>query len=231
MNNLNFKDIVAKVKGLPTKTKNIIFLLIGIFIFLAAYMLGFQKIQEKTAVVQEEAGKQSAYVAELKNYFNNIQTYEKGIQESKDYINDTLSHLPRGISTEEVLMYVKKANEAVNADFKSISLKDPSPVRDFACVVEDKSVQMSGYQVDTNFSTEMTYPQFKDFLDYIYEGTEDITFIDTVSLVYNPESATLSTTCNISQYYVTYEGAEYVPESVPGVNIGTSNPFGTGGNS
>ena len=230
MNNLNFKDLVAKVKGLPTRTKNIIFLIIGIFVFIISYTMGFQKIQEKTAAVQAEVETQSSYVKELKDYQANLPVYEKGIQESKDFINENLSHLPAGISTEEMLMYIKEANEAVNANLANVSIKDPVSIGEFSCVAGDKGVQMTGMQVDASFSTEMRYKEFKDLLDYIY-ATNEITILDDVSLSFNPESATLATDCDISKFYVTYDGSEYIPAQLPDVKTGNENPFGTGSNS
>ncbi len=231
MNQLNFKDIVAKVKGLPTKTKNIILLVIGLAIFLLAYTMGFQKIQEKTSAVQTEVDKQSAYVHELKDYYNNLQTYEKGIQESRDSVNTNLSHLPRGIETEDFVEYIKTAMEKMNGDLKSVSVGTPSLVVQFPSVADDKSVQMDGQQVSASFNADMRYPDFKNFLDYVYEDTSEMTYIGDVSVVFNPESAMLSTLCEISKLYVTYDGSVYVPADIPDVPKGTSNPFGTGSNS
>ena len=73
MKNMTFKDLIAKFKALPVKTRNLIFVILGIAIFLCSYMLGYQKLQEKTAALNEEIGTQSAYVTELKGYYDNIQ--------------------------------------------------------------------------------------------------------------------------------------------------------------
>ena len=48
MKNMTFKDLIAKFKALPVKTRNLIFVILGIAIFLCSYMLGYQKLQEKT---------------------------------------------------------------------------------------------------------------------------------------------------------------------------------------
>jgi hypothetical protein len=227
MNQLNFKDIVAKIKGLPTKTKNILLLVIGIAIFLGAYTLGFQKIQEKTAAVQTECGKQSAYVNELKNYYNNIGTYEKGIEESQTTIDGILVTLPRGIKTEDFLMYIKTMNEDLGTRLKSTHFNADSFLGEFPCVVDGKSVTIQSYRSGATFTSDMTYAQFKESLKYLYEQTKQITFLEKVGLTYDSENALLQTNYEISKYYITYEGGEYVFVPVPDTSLGVGDPFGT----
>ena len=227
MNNLNFKDIIAKIKALPTKTKNIILLILGIVIFIAAYMLGFQKIQEKTAAVQEEVNTQAAYVNELKNYYNNIQTYEKGIEEAKDDIEANVVKFPAGINTEDMLMYVKILNETIGGNFQNISFEDSSFLGEFSCVINEKSVTVQPMHTGASFQTYMTYAQVKETLKYIYEQTPELTILNSVSLNYNAENAFLDCKFDISKFYITYDGSEYVPVPVPDVELGVADPFGT----
>lgn len=228
MNGLNFKDLIGKYKTLPNKTKNLIFVVLGIAIFLAAYMLGFQKLQLATAEVQTEVDKQADYVAVLKDYHTNIDTYKKGIEDSKNSINKNLDTLPLGIATEDFLMYVKIMNETVGGNLQSINFEDSSYIGEFPCVVEGKSVSMQALRSGVSFESYMNYGQVKDMLNYIYEKTPQITFVDSVSLTYDGESAELDTVFDISKYYVTYDGGEYVPVPVPDVQLGVNDPFRTG---
>ncbi|MBR0112186.1 MAG: hypothetical protein IJM02_00395 [Clostridia bacterium] len=230
MNDLNFKDLIAKAKGLPTKTKNIILLIVGIAIFLLAYTMGFQKIQEKTAVIQEEVGKQSVYVNELKGYHDNIQTYEKGIEDSKNTIDGILVTLPRGINSEDFLMYIKTMNEDLGSNLKSVHIDADSFLGEFPCIAEDKSVTIQSFRSGASFSADMTYAQFKDSLKYIYDNTNQITFVESVGLTYDSENAKLQTSFKISKYYITYDGSKYVFVPVPDVALGNSDPFGTASN-
>jgi len=227
MNNLNFKDLVAKVKGLPTRTKNIILLIIGIFIFILTYTMGFQKIQEKTAAVQAEVDSQASYVSILKDYHNNLQTYENGIAADKDSINLNLSHLPRGIKTEDFLMYIKTMNEKLGCSLESVSFEDDSYIGEFACVVDDKNVTAQSMHSGAKFTNYLTYAQVKNLLKYVYEETPELTFVDSVSLTYDSEIALLQGDIALSKFYITYEESQYVPVPVPDVSLGVGDPFGT----
>ncbi len=228
MKNMTFKDLIAKFKALPVKTRNLIFVILGIAIFLCSYMLGYQKFQEKTAALNEEIGTQSAYVTKLKDYYNNIQTYEKGIADSKQAINENISHLPFDIKSEDFLLYVKTMNEDLNADFKSITFEPDTLIGEFGCTINDKNVNCTAMRSGVSFTSSMTYAQFKDMLQYIYNETNQITFVDTVSLNYDSENARLETNVQLSKFYITYEGAEYVPVPVADIPQGSQDPFNTG---
>ena len=228
MKNMNFKDLIAKFKALPVKTRNLIFVILGIAIFLCSYMLGYQKLQEKTAALNEEIGTQSAYVTELKGYYDNIQIYEKGIADSKQAINENISHLPFDIKSEDFLLYVKTMNEDLNADFKSITFEPDTLIGEFGCTINDKNVKCTAMRSGVKFTSSMNYTQFKDMLQYIYNETNQVTFVDTVSLNYDSENARLETNVELSKFYITYEGAEYTTVPVADVPQGSQDPFNTG---
>lgn len=228
MNGLNFKDLIGKYKALPNKTKNLIFVVLGIAIFLAAYMLGFQKLQEATAEVQTEVDKQADYVAVLKDYHTNIDTYKKGIEDSKNSVNANLDRLPRGIKSEDLLMYVKIMNEDLGTNLNSVHIDQDSFIGEFPCVVEGKSVSVQAMRSGASFSSDANYGQVKDSLKYIYEQTKQITFLEGLALTYDSENALLTADYEISKYYITYDGSEYVPVPVPDVQLGVGDPFGTG---
>lgn len=226
MKDLNFKDLAAKYKALPAKTKNLIMVILGIAIFLGAYMLGFTKLQESTTALQEEIGTQSAKVAELKGYYDSLDVYKKGIDEDKQAINKNLSKLPFGIKSEDYLMYVKTMNEDIGAKLSNISFEADNFIGEFGCQINDQNVTASAMSSSVSFSSRMNYKQFKEMLQYIYDDTRKVTFIDTVSITFDSTEVILDTTFGITKYYIEYEGCDYVPVPVPNVATGTSDPFG-----
>lgn len=227
MKDLNFKDLLAKYKALPAKTKNLIMVILGIAIFIGAYMLGFQKLQTSTAEIQTQIDEQSIKVSELKGYYDNLKTYENGIDESKKSINASLSTLPFGIKTEDTLMYVKTMNEKVGSNMESISFDADEFIGEFGCVINDQNVTANAMRTGATYNATMTYDQFKNTLNYIYNDTKEVTFVENVSLTYDSAELLLTTTMSLSKYYIDYEGAQYTPVAVPNVPLGNTNPFGT----
>ena len=232
MKDLKFKDLIAKYKALPVKTKNLIFVILGIAIFIGSYMLGYQKLNESTTAINEEITTQSQRVSELKGYYDSLDVYEKGIAESKSTISGYLARLPLGIEEEDFLMYVKNMNEELGIEFLNLSFGGDTTIGEFGCTVQDekgtsKQVNATAMSTSVSYSCNMTYDQFKEFFDYIYEKTQQITFLNSISLTYDSDTADLSSTISLSKFYLTYDGANYVPVEVPDVSLGVSDPFGT----
>ena len=227
MDKLSFKQLFGRYKALPQRTKNIVFLILGLAIFILAYYFGYQPMVEKTAEIQTQVDAQAAYVSELKGYYDNMNFYEKNIEESKDTINADLMRLPRDIKDEDFLMYIKVMNEELGGYLQSVNFDEVSFISEFSCVADDKTVTAESMRAGASFTSYMTYAQLKDMLDYIYEKTTQITFVDSVSVTYYSENALLESNVDLSKYYITYDGAEYVPVPVPDVELRVSDPFHT----
>ena len=214
-------------KKLTWREYNLIFTVLGIALVLAAYFLGYSKYTEKNAEIEKEIGTRSAYLDELNDCYNNLATYEEGIATAKTNISKNLSKLPRGIKDEDFLLYLMEASKAVGADLQTVDFQSSSLVAQFDCYVGDEVKNVTGYRTGTTSSGVLTYNQLKEYLRYIYEKTNNTTFVDTISVAYEAETARLNSSVSLSKYYVDYDGAEYVATPVPNVPIGTGNPFGT----
>ncbi len=225
-------------KKLTWREYNLILTVLGIAIVLAAYFLGYSKYTEKNAALEEEIGTRSAYLTELNDCYNNLKTYEDGIAEAKKNIASNLSKLPvsgkdandkkqAGINDEDFLLYLMEASKAVGADLQTVDFQSSSLVAQFDCFVGDEVKNISGYRTGTTSSGVLTYNQLKDYLRYIYEKTNNTTFVDSISIAYEAETARLNSSVSLSKYYVDYENSDYTAPPVPNVPIGTGNPFGT----
>ena len=214
-------------KKLTWREYNLILTVLGIAVVLAAYFLGYSKYTDKNAEIEKEIGTRSSYLTELNDCYNNLATYENGIAESKKYISNNLSKLPAGIRDEDFLLYLMEASKAVGADLQTVDFQSSSLIAQFDCYVGDEVKNVSGYRTGTTSSGKLSYSQLKDYLRYIYERTNNTTFVDSISISYDAEDAKLNSTVNLSKYFVDYEGAEYVATPVPQVPIGTRDPFGT----
>ena len=202
-------------KKLTWREYNLILTVLGIAIVLAAYFLGYSKYTEKNAALEEEIGTRSAYLTELNDCYNNLATYEEGIATARKSISDNLAKLPvsgkdandrkqAGINDEDFLIYLMEANKAVGADLQTVDFQSSSLIAQFDCFVGDQVKNVSGYRAGTTSSGVLSYNQLKDYLRYIYEKTNNTTFVDSISIAYDAESAKLNSTVSLSKYYVDY---------------------------
>jgi hypothetical protein len=73
---------------------------------------------------------------------------------------------------------------------------------------------------------QMNYSQLKSVIDYLYAGPTQSS-LNSVSVSFNSETGGLTGSLDINRYYITYDGANYVPEPLPDTALGTQDPFNT----
>ena len=214
-------------KKLTPRDINLILALVGVVVVVAVYLLVFQNFNTKNSELDTQIAEKEATYAELKECYHNLETYQKGTEESKKNIKSDLNRLPLGINSEDFLVYLMDSTEAVGATLNSVSFQEPSELQSFTTVINDESVDVTGYEVGAGFQGQMTYTQLKEYIQQIYSTDNNITFIDSFTLTANSESTALEVNFNLKKYYISYEGGEYVPVEVPYVQMSTSNPFAT----
>ena len=214
-------------KTLSLRDVNMILVVVGLILLVATYFLVFRSFSEKNAELDTQYTERSAHLKELQGYYDNLKTYEKGTSDGKVNISKNLSRLPRGINSEDFLVYIMDSTDKVQAELNSVSFNESSEISTFSTVVDGKKQECKGYQMSASFNAQMNYTQLKNYLDFVYNQSENVTFVDSFVVSYNAESAKLNTTFGLSKYFITYDGSEYIPVPVPDVPIGVSDPFRT----
>lgn len=214
-------------KALSLRDVNMILVVVGLIILLATYFLVFRSFSEKNAGLDTQYTERTAHLKELQGYYDNLKTYETGTKEGKANISKNLSRLPLGIKSEDFLVYIMDSVSEVNGTLSNVNYRDISQVAQFNTVVGGKQVPVTGYQMAAGFSGTMTYSQLKNYLDYVYNENDKITFIDNFNVTTDASTRRLNVTFSLSKYFLEYEGGEYVPVQVPDVSIGINDPFHT----
>ncbi len=214
-------------KKLSLRDINMILVVVGLLLLVATYFLVYQNYSEKNAELDTQLTEREAHLKELQGYYDNLKEYEKGTADGKVNISANLAKLPRGIKSEDFLVYIMDSTAEVNADLYSVNFNNENQISTFSTVIDGKKQECQGYQVSSSFSAQMNYEQLKSYLDYVYNESENITFVDSFAVTYNAEAAKLDTNFSLSKYYITFNGSEYVPVAVPDVAIGVSDPFHT----
>lgn len=213
-------------KKLTKRDLNLLLAIAGLAVFLVAYFLGYQKMSEKNTEAEAKLAERTAYYDEIKGYYANIQKYEDGIAEAKADLKENIDSLPKGYHDEDFLLYMCEINDKVGATLQNVTFVPAELVLNFNTLVDDKSTDVNGYRVGTSSSSTMTYEQFKRYLQYVYEDTKDVTFLDSVSLTYSADTDSLDCAINLAKYYIEYKDSEYSPVPAPNVTFGKTNLFG-----
>ena len=204
--------------------------LLGIGIAICAWQFGFKKINVKTEGLEAETELLQVEIRKYTAVKDNIDVYQKGIEDATNKIAETLRVFPSNVLIEDSIMLgreFEKDNEdtfmtAVTAGSASnIYIATSRPV--------DPSVVPISYGLydsSAMMAFKTSYEGFKDMVKYLYEHDNRMS-VQNFALTYDPENGQLIGSTGISMYYVSGTDKEYTPQNIHGVGLGTDNIFGT----
>lgn len=222
---LDFIEGLKEGKKMSPRDVQMIFVVVGLIIFVAVYFLVFNNYTKKNEQLDAKLTEREAYLNELKGYEGNLLTYRKTVDAAKKNIALNMSRLPVGLEDEDFLIWLIRADEAIGSDTNSVNFNSVDKPQEFSTYVGSQFKKVRGYRASVTASMTLNYQQFKKYLDYIYDPTQNYTFIDSVAVTYNSESADLSTIFNLSKYFIEYDGGAYVGEKGFNVPLGNPDPF------
>lgn len=213
---------------ITTRDKKLLLFAGGLILFLVVYMYVFTPLQDQTNAMQMEIDRLERECRELESQNTDIDTYVAKIIEYRETNQEIMDMFPVAVKEEDILVYLLDLQKDNELQLFSIGLNAPVPVMEFDGVIvedgQDKKVHMLGQQVSVSTSTEFSYEDMKKLLNYIYE-TKSQTTLESMSIVYDAGREMLSSSLNFTKYALSYDGAIYVPEQLPKVEIGQDNPF------
>ena len=208
----------------------LLLILAGLLVFLLMYMLVFNPLQSKISSVKAENAQLSAQVEDLESKYLRMAEYEEGIKDSRAYVKETLKRFPGDVKEEDILSYLLTMEARQGIRMESVTFNDPELVQQFNMMTQvdgqDVAVPAGAYRASTMMTGTLTYPQAKNVINYLYESDKQTT-LENVTLTYNAETGKLAGTFELSKYLINFDGAEYVPERVPAVDMGLKDLFGT----
>ena len=202
----------------------------GLLVFLALYMLVFNHFQAKSDAVAQNIATLTPQLQELENEYANLATYQNGITEYRDTVAKKLEAFPADIKEEDVMSYLITMEAQNGIKLDEITFSGTTPLDEFQGIVQkdgkDVPVTMDVFSMEAVASGQMNYSQLKSVIDYLYAGPTQSS-LNSVSVSFNSETGGLTGSFDINRYYITYDGANYVPEPLPDTALGTQDPFNT----
>lgn len=208
----------------------LLYILAGLMLFLLSYVFIVSSFQQKTDEVMETVYELRPEVASLEEKFLNITTYENETKRLRTAVNDELKAFPTDIKEEDMLSYLISLEGQNGITIESVTFDYPYLLGEFNGVVFENGVDnettLGTYRAGAVMTAYGDYSNLKDVIDFINKSPE-MTELDSVAAAYNSERNTLAISVQLSKLYVTWDGAKYVPKSVPAVDMGVADLFGT----
>ncbi len=202
----------------------------GLLVFLALYMLVFNHFQSKSDEVASNIAALQPQLQELETEYANLATYQNGIEQYRTTVARKLEAYPADIKEEDIIAYLTTMEARQGITLNGITFSGATMLNEFPGVIvkdgKDVTTTMDAYSTGAVVTGQLTYPQLKSMLDYIYSSPTQ-TSVNSVSVSYNAETAGLAGSFDISRYYITYPEAVYTPETLPDTQLGAKDLFGT----
>ena len=231
---------------------NILIMLIGVLLAVAAYFFVYTSFKEKTAELEGQNASLETEVAELQKLAENKEFYLEETARMNDEMVAVIAKYPSDVRTEDEIMYTVElenvysiwvnALQAGDKEMIQVATDAQQPQQDVVteeAPVEDDGSQDSvtatgGYQ-DTVFlynspftiNFKVTYRSMKDIVSAII-GSDERMNITNLSLAYDADTGCLSGSMNANMFTMSGTDAVYEELNIPGVSTGTADFFQSG---
>lgn len=230
--------------GVSRKEINILLIILGIGIAVAAWFLIYSPNKEKTdALVAENASlKPKAEEYEAANA--RLDEYELGIVSNQNEINTLLEGFPSDVQLEDVVMFWANIDKAYPEilRFKDLEIEEVVPVGvkpvegmsesenpDEAAEGEDVQVSVADYKMyrlPEGLNFICTYDGLKKICEYL-ETQGNRCSLNQIEVEYDEETGALTGYFWVNQFFLEGTEKEYSPTFIPAVPKGQSNLFHT----
>ena len=215
---------------LEKRDLKLLLILAGLVIFLLLYLLVFNPAQTRLQEIEARSSQLTAQVQELETQYLHMADYEAGIDAGRKNVRELLESFPGDVKEEDILSYLLTMEAKEGIHMESVTFNPPEIVQSFPAVLEqsgqDVAAEVEACRASPVMTGTLTYPQAKNVIDYFYASPRQTT-LENATLTYNAESGQLTGTFQLAKYFIRWDGAEYIPERVPVVDIGLGDLFGT----
>ena len=216
--------------NLSKRDQKLILMLLGLAVFLAAYLGICKSFNSKSADISEQVKTLQEQADLLGSYAANTAAYHDDINKIGDKISTELSTYPGDVRSEDLIMYATELEEKVGISIDSISISTPEVVSKLSLPEKSSDsyelVPMVFLKVGLTISCTMNYEQMKTLINYVYKSSGKAE-LSEATMDSDSTTGKLRGTVTINKYFINSANYSYSKTTIPTVQLGTDDPFGT----
>ena len=216
--------------NISKRDQKLLLILLGLAIFLVSYLFVSTAFNNKADAVQAEIDTLSPRLEELRGYYANLAQYQQEVDKIEQSVNDTLAKYPADVRSEDIVMYAVELSDKIGISVENISIDTPEVFSQFSIPEKTNEgyeiVPMAALRVRFVLNCGLNYEQLKSLMNYVYNNSQR-TALDSVSVSYNTETGKLLGSVTLNKYFVVASDYIYKATSIPPVEKGVLDPFGT----
>lgn len=206
-------------------------ILFGVLLLVGVYFLVYKSYVDKAADIEVSNLTLNRRVAELKEYYDNMQTYNEEIELMQAEILNILGKFPPDVMEEDMLVLALDTKKTAAIDYTNINIGDREAIRSIpaatvqAAGLEGLNLELAYVERKGVYVNTTTYQNLKDCVSTI-NNSDNRLAITNISYSRNEETGGLSGTIQISFYSVLGTGREYEPQNLADYTSGLAELFG-----
>ena len=210
--------------------------LIGFLALIAVYFLVYKSYMDKADAIELSNVALNRRVAELKEYYDNMEMYNGEIELMQAEIRSILEPFPADVLEEDMIVLALDTMKTAAVDYSNINVGEREALRNIpvetvqAAGMEDLTQELVFVNRQGVYINSTRYQSLKDIINTI-NNSDNRLAISNIAYSRDEDTGELSGSIQVSFYSVIGTGREYVPQNLADYISGLAELFGTGSNS
>lgn len=207
-------------------------LLIGTLALIAVYFLVYKSYIDQAAAIELSNVTLNRRVAELKEYYDNMEMYNGEIELMQAEIRSILEPFPADVLEEDMIVLALDTKKTASVDYTNLNVGEREALRNIpaeivqAAGMEELTQELVFVERKAVYVNDTNYQSLKDCINTINNSNNRLA-ITNIAYSRNEETGELSGTIQVSFYSVIGTGREYVPQNLADYVSGLAELFGT----
>lgn len=207
-------------------------LALGFVVLLAVYFLVYKSYNDKAAALEKANVAKQQRVDELKVFYDNLETYNKEIEQYQAQIAAWLDEFPQDVKEEDIIVLALDTEKAAFVGYTNINIGGREELRTIPAAtmqlakMENLTQDVIFVERTVSYVNITDYFNLKKCVEVINNSTNRLT-ISNITYSKNEETGELEGTIEVTFYSVLGTGKEYVPQDLKEYESGLANLFGT----
>lgn len=219
------------MKKVSSKQAMMYVVLLGILLLIGVYFLVYKSYTDKAAAIETSNMVLNKRVAELKEYYDNMEGYNQEIELMQAEIRNVLGQFPPDVMEEDMIVLALDTMKNASVEYTNINMGDREALRNIpaeivqAAGMEELSLELVFVERKGVYVNDTVYQSLKECINTI-NNSDNRLAITNIAYSRNEDTGELTGTIQVSFYSIIGTGREYEPQNLANYASGLSELFG-----
>lgn len=206
--------------------------LLGALLLVGVYFLVYKSYVDKAAAIETSNVTLNKRVAELKEYYDNMDMYNAEIELMHTEIRNILADFPPDVKEEDMIVLALDTMKTADIEYTNLNFGDREALRSIpaetvqAAGMEELNLDLVFVERKSAYVNNTVYQSLKDCINTINNSDNRLT-ITNIAYSRDEDTGELSGSIQVSFYFVLGTGREYEPQNLGSYTSGLAELFGT----